>query len=152
MDEALIGETDPLVALSRHYAMTSASIVRLLRPIVTGRGDLTLLEALDTIEWFSSSVAGTIYRAVRRSCDPDFDATDLHGDANGSAKAALLSIEQSRRGWRVLMEPGRAIGDGVPARLVQMLDDLAVGVTERFARAMDSLRPGFDDPHEALLQ
>jgi len=59
---------------------------------------------------------------VSSSLDADFDPGDTQSDANGSAKVALLLIEESRQAWRVLMEPGRAAANGVPARLIATLD------------------------------
>lgn len=136
--------TDPLVALSRQYALTTWPITRALWPIVMERGDEGIVEALETIERLCTSVSSKVYRAVRGTTEPDFDATDLQSDPNGSAKIARLIIDESCRAWRVLMEIGRATADGVPARLVRMLDDLDVGVAARFPRAMEFIRPGFD--------
>jgi hypothetical protein len=43
------------------------------------------------------------------------------------------------------MEVGRAAADGVPAALVRMLDELDAILAARFPRAMEFVRPGFDD-------
>ena len=59
-------------------------------------------------------------------------------------KVALLLIEESRQAWRVLMQPGRAVADGLPARFVSMLDALEAGLMQRFPRAFEFIRPGFD--------
>jgi hypothetical protein len=77
--------------------------------------------------------------------EPDFDEADLQSDANGSAKVARLLVSESRAAWRVLMEVGRAAADGVPAALVRLLDELDAQLAARFPRAMDFIRPGFDD-------
>jgi hypothetical protein len=134
----------PIVALSRRYALTTWPITRALWPIVMARGDEAVIEALEAIERLCTSVASKIYRAVRGMEEPDFDAADLQSDPNGSAKVARLLIDESRRAWRVLMQPGRASADGVPAQLVRMLDDLDAGIGARFPRAMEFVRPGFD--------
>jgi hypothetical protein len=42
------------------------------------------------------------------------------------------------------METGKATANGVPAQAVRMLDELDVSVRERFPRAMEFVRPGFD--------
>jgi hypothetical protein len=135
---------DPMVALSRQYALTAWPITRALWPIVMTRGDDVIIEALETIERLCTSVSSKTYRAVRGMVEPDFDATDLQSDPNGSAKIARLLIDESRRAWRVLMQMGRATANGVPAKLVRMLDDLDAGVAARFPRAMEFVRPGFD--------
>lgn len=138
---------DVLVARSREYALITWRILRTLRPIVDMRGDRRVREALDTAEYFSGMVASKIFRAVWGAAQPEFDAGDVQDDANGSAKVARLFIDESRRAWRVLMEVGRASADGVPARLIALLNDLDAGMAARFPRAMDFVRPGFDvDP------
>ena len=149
-DEATFN--DVLVARSRDYALITWRILRTLRPIVEMRGDREVREALDTAEYFSGMVASKIFRAVWGAAEPEFDAEDLQDDANGSAKVARLFIDESRRAWRVLMDAGRASADGVPARLIAMLDDLDARVAARFPRAMDFVRPGFDfDPQDVTV-
>jgi hypothetical protein len=146
-DEATFN--DVLVARSRDYALITWRILRTLRPIVDLRGDRDAREALDTAEYFSGMVASMIFRAVWGADQPEFDAGDVQDDANGSAKVARLFIEESRRSWRVLMAVGRASADGVPARLIAMLNDLDAGMAARFPRAMDFVRPGFDTEGDA---
>jgi hypothetical protein len=130
--------------LAREYANTTWPILRALRPILQIRGEAALLEALETLELHSSSISAKIFRAVWSAAEAGFDAADPQNDANGSAKIAQLMVRDCRLAWRALMEPGQATEDGVPARLVRMLDGLDVGIGVRFPRAMDFLRPGFD--------
>jgi len=138
---------DPLVAKSREYTETVWPITRALRPILDARGDPHVIEALDTIDWFCLSVSSKTFRAVSGLYGDWGDPNDRQSDANGSAKVARLLIADSRRAWLVLMEAGRAAADGVPARLIKLLDDLDRDVAARFPRAMDFVRPGFDsDP------
>ncbi len=90
------------------------------------------------------TIASKVFRAVSSALADGQDATDLQSDANGSAKVALLLIEEARRDWRVLMQDGRAVANGVPARLVHTLDDLERELAARFPRALEFVRPGFD--------
>ena len=69
---------------------------------------------------------------------------DAQTDANGSAKVALLLIEESRQAWRALMQPGVAAADGAPPRFVALLDGLEAELHRRFPRAFEFVRPGFD--------
>jgi hypothetical protein len=137
-------EEDPLVLLARKYANTTWPILRALRPVLHIRGDAALVDALETLELYGSSISAKVFRAVSSAAEVDFDASDLQNDANGSAKIARLMVRESRRAWRELMEPGQATEDGVPARLVRMLGELDAAISTRFPRAMDFLRPGFD--------
>jgi hypothetical protein len=135
---------DPLVVKSRDYTGTAWPIARALRPILAARGDPAVIDALDTIESLCVTVSSKTFRAMSGFYGDWEDPSELQSDANGSAKMARLLIEESRRAWRVLMEAGRASADGVPARLVALLDDLDNDLAARFPRAMDFIRPGFD--------
>ncbi|MGE5833511.1 MAG: hypothetical protein ACM4AI_03445 [Acidobacteriota bacterium] len=137
-------EEDALVRLAREYSDTAWPILRALGPVLHMRGEAALIDARETLEVFSTSISAKVFRAVVTDADPALDPEDLQNDANGSAKVARLMIQDSRRAWRALMVPGRATEDGVPARLVRMLDDLDIRLGARFPRAMDFQRPGFD--------
>jgi hypothetical protein len=135
---------DPLVVRARDYATTTWPILRALRPVLDVRGEAVLLEALDTLEWSSTSISAKIFRAVWVTAEERLEGDEVQNDANGSVKVARLMIDEARRAWRTLMEPGQASADGVPARLVMLLDELDAGLEARFPRAMDFVRPGFD--------
>lgn len=135
---------DRLVQRGTEYAMQAWPIARALRPILAAGGDHIASAAAERLEEITGTVASKIYRAVSNTYESDFDFDDRQSDANGSAKVARLLIEESRRAWRVLTEAGRATADGVPARLIAVLDDLEAGLMERFPRALEFIRPGFD--------
>jgi len=135
---------DPLVARGSEYARASWSVLRGLIPILARRADGAASDAAERLEEMCVTIASKVFRAVSSALDADFDAADRQSDANGSAKVALLLIEESRQAWRVLMEPDRAAANGVPARLVTALDWIEAGLLERFPRALEFVRPGFD--------
>ncbi len=137
-------ERDPIIVRARDYATTAASVAKLVRPIAMERGDIVTVDAVNTIEWLCESIASKMYRAVYGSGDAAHDAGDVQSDVNGSAKIARLMIVDSARAWSVLMEIGRAVANGVPARLVRALSELDANIASRFPRAMDFVRPGFD--------
>lgn len=141
-------ESDPLVRLAREYSTTTAPIVRVLQPIVEERGDVAVIDAVDTITWFAFTISAKVFRAVSGANEPDFDPDEQQSDVNGSAKIARLFIAESRRAWRVLMEIGRAAADGVPAHLIVQLDAVDAGLRTRFPNAMGFVRPGFDEEYE----
>jgi hypothetical protein len=138
-------EADPLVALARRYSSTTWPIVQALGPIVVERGDAASIEAVSRIDEICGLISSKIYRAVSGTNEPDFDDSDVQNDANGSAKLARVLVADSRAAWRVLMEVGRAAANGVPAALVRVLDELDASLAARFPRAMEFVRPGFDD-------
>jgi hypothetical protein len=137
---------DPLAVQAREYGRLAWRIARAIAPIAAAREDAALVDAVDTIEWFSTMISAKLYRAICGVADGWEGAEESQADFNGSAKIALVGIGDSRRAWTVLMEAGRATADGVPAQAVRMLDALDAAVRERFPRVMAFVRPGFDDP------
>jgi hypothetical protein len=136
--------TDPLIRIAREYGSTTWPIVRALQPILQARGDAVLLEAMATLEAFSAGIPAKVFRAVWTTIGADVTPDQVQNEANGAAKVARLMIGEARQAWRTLMEPGQASRDGLPARLVGLLDQLDEGLKSRFPRAMDFVRPGFD--------
>jgi hypothetical protein len=140
---------DPLAIRAREYGALAWRIGRAIAPIAAARDDAPLVDAVETIEWFSSMIGSKLYRAICGQMEGWEGRDDAQTDFNGSAKIALIGIAESRRAWSVLMEAGRATADGVPARAVKMLEALDADVRERFPRVMEFVRPGFDDPEAA---
>ena len=136
---------DPLAAGARQYAELAWRITQALEPVVAQRGDPAVIEAVDTIGWFSTLISAKIRRAICGQSDGWEDPDGVQTDHNGSAKVALLGIAESRAAWGVLMEAGKATADGVPAQAVRMLDELDRDLRARFPRATEFVRPGFDE-------
>ena len=139
-------EDDPLVIRARDYSTIAWRVSRAVAPLVAARGDPAAIDAVETIEWFSSHIAAKIYRAVCGEADGRAVDAEVQTDYDGSAKAALAGISASLRAWRTLMESGKATADGVSARALVALDELATAVRARFPRADTFVRPGFDEP------
>jgi hypothetical protein len=145
-DEADRHRRDPLVLRAREYGHFAWRVGRAIIPIAIARGDPGVIEAVETFEWFASMIGSKIHRAVRGQLE-GWDAPDqVQSDCNGSAKIALIGIDESRRAWAVLMQAGKATADGVPAQAVRILGELDAAVRERFPRAVEFVRPGFDEP------
>jgi hypothetical protein len=136
---------DPLAVRAREYGRLAWRIGRAIAPLAAARDDAPLIDAVATIEWFSSMISAKVYRAVCGQAEGWEGREEVQNDFNGSAKIALIGIGESRRAWAVLMEAGRATADGVPAQAVRMLEELEASVRERFPRVMEFVRPGFDE-------
>jgi hypothetical protein len=136
---------DPLAVRARTYGQLAWRVGRAIAPIAAARGDARLVEATETIEWFSWMIGAKLYRAICGQGEGWERRDEAQTDFNGSAKIALIGIGESRRAWGVLMEAGRATADGVPAQAVKLLEALDAEVRDRFPRLMDFVRPGFDD-------
>lgn len=135
---------DPLVARGAEYARLSWPILKTLRPILARHDDRQARDAAERLEETFATVASKIFRAVSSSLSIDHDPSDMQSDANGSAKVALLLIEESRQAWRVLTQPGRAVGNGAPVKLIALLEGLELELLTRFPHALAFVRPGFD--------
>ena len=143
-DAGFRAEDDPLVARGKEYAGGSLRVLQALRPHIARQGGAAASDALERLEEMCLTVASKIYRAVSSALESRSSVADPQGDANGSAKVALLLIEESRQAWRVLMQPGAAFGNGAPARFIKVLDELETGLHEKFPLALTFVRPGFD--------
>lgn len=148
-DAAARHDADPLVVRAREYGHLAWLVGRAVAPLVAGRGDAAAIDAIETIEWFSTRIGSKIYRAVWGRAEGWDGQHEVQNDVNGSAKAAVLGIRESHAAWLTLMEAGRAAADGVPARAVKTLEDLDAAVGARFPRFADFIRPGFDEPDVA---
>ena len=137
---------DPLAVRAREYGHLAWRIGRAIAPIAAARDDAPLVDAVETIEWFSSMISSKLYRAICGQAEGWEGPVEVQTDFNGSAKIALIGIGESRRAWAVLMEAGRATADGVPAQAVRILEELDAAVRDRFPRVMAFVRPGFDEP------
>jgi hypothetical protein len=109
-------------------------------------------EALDTIGWYAWMVPAKVHRALhglagRASIWADEDA--VQNDWNGSAKAARLAVTESQRGWDTLLLAGQAPPDARLRATRELLDRIDEGLAARFTRAMEFVRPGFDEPEIA---
>ena len=137
---------DPLAVRAREYGHLAWRIGRAIAPIAVARDDAPLVDAVETIEWFSSMISSKLYRAICGQAEGWEGPDEAQTDFNGSAKIALVGIGESRRAWAVLMEAGRATANGVPAQAVRILEELDAAVRDRFPQVMAFVRPGFDEP------
>src|SRR5258708_35838694 len=100
---------DPIVVRSREYAHLAWRVAKALAPVVVARGDPLVVNAVETIEWFSTVISSKVYRAVAGQAEMWRGGDDdVQRDHDGSAKVALIGIAESRESWRVLMEHGNA--------------------------------------------
>ena len=135
---------DPVVAKAAEYAQACWPAIQTLRPILKANSHEAAGETIDRLEEMCATIASKVFRAISGTFNIGADPKDVQGDANGSAKVALLLIEESRQAWRDLMRPGASVADGLPARFVEMLDVIEAGLMQKFPRAFEFIRPGFD--------
>jgi len=137
-------DQDLLVMRGKEYANGTLQVLRALRPRLTRIKDAEAIDACDRLEESCLTVASKVFRAVSSHLSDPAGTNEAQADANGSAKVALLLIDESRRAWRLLASPGRSFGNGAPRRFVVVLETLEAGLLERFPNAFSFVRPGFD--------
>jgi hypothetical protein len=140
---------DPLQRLATGYTHAALKLVdglsaaRALR-----RWPPEVDAAVETIGWYAGMVGAKVYRALHGFADRS-DAWEeedvVQNDWNGTAKLARLIVTESKDAWRVVMEAGEAAPESPLTELVALLDRIDAGLADRFPRAMEFLRPGFDD-------
>jgi hypothetical protein len=146
-DDAPGAMDDVLVVKAREYSLAA---YRLLQPLesaaATGALSADVRDAIDSILWLSTPIASKVFRAVsglEQSSSPDDHPTQ--NDAHGSAKIARLMIAESLAAWRVINEEGRAPIDSPTRAVTSTLERVEQELAGRFPRAMEFVRPGFDE-------
>jgi hypothetical protein len=102
-------------------------------------------DARDVIAWFHTLIAAKVHRALTKS--PDIDVEDDEFDNDGSAKVALLGIDESHAAWIELVERGAVTAsdaDGFIADLVW----LGEALERARPKARAFIRPAFDEPED----
>jgi hypothetical protein len=143
---------DPLQRLATAYAVAAFKLVDALSTARRLRSwPRNVTEAIDTIAWNAGLIGAKVHRALHGfATRHDVSDEDIvQNDWNGSAKVARLIVTESRDAWRVVMEAGNAAASSPLTELVKLLGRIDDGLAERFPRAMEFLRPGFDQPDRA---
>jgi len=145
---------DPLQKLATAYTHAALKLVdglssaRALR-----RWPPEVDAAVETIGWYAGMVGAKVYRALHGFADRTeaWEEDVVQNDWNGTAKLARLIVAESKDAWRLVMAAGEATPDSPLTELVALLDRIAAGLAERFPRAMEFLRPGFDESDVASV-
>lgn len=146
-DDAI--RADPLQKLATGYTHATLSVVDAMAAArATCQWSVEVDAALDTIAWHSGMVSAKVHRALHglaergQYCQED----PVQNDWNGSAKLARIIVSESQQAWRVVLRAGEAPDHSPLLELVVLLDRIDQALLERFPRAMEFVRPGFDEP------
>jgi hypothetical protein len=134
----------PLAARAMAYCEAAHRWLR-ARNLGEGSGPA---DPASVISWYSTFVPAKISRALHGLAWHDDDELEETRDHEGSAKVALIGIEESHAAWLQLVDSGVAAPkdvDTMIADLIWLTDEL-----ERlFPRARAFVRPVFDEPEVA---
>jgi hypothetical protein len=151
LDETI--DTDLLLKAAKDYGHRTLDIVEQLQKVEQLAGwPLHVSAAVETISWYAFFLSAKIHRALYGLVDRNAHAGDAHAvqnDWNLSAKAARMAIAESCRAWDILLDAGSAEPQSPLRELVGLLQKIDTELAGRFPRAMESVRPGFDEPEVA---
>ena len=140
-------DEDPLVVAAHQYASESWKLLDALEPQLGPGVAVDVRDAIDSLQRLSTMIGPKIYRALAGLIDPLSPADHpTQNDAHGSAKTARLMITDSLAAWRVVNQLGRASPDSPTRTLAAMLERIDQELAQRIPRAMEFVRPGFDEP------
>jgi hypothetical protein len=144
---------DPLHELAFTYTEAAFALVSGLERLAPfHEWSPVVREAVDTIGWYAGMVSAKTHRALHGFAERDtlgVDEDPIQNDWNGSAKVARIAIAESQRAWDTLLRVGQAPPDARLRQTRELLDRIDAGIASRFPRAMDFVRPGFDEPEIA---
>ena len=99
-------------------------------------------EPAEVIRWHHFLVQAKIYRALHGKADEWFEADDLESDAYGSAKVALIAMDDMMAAWLGLAEQPK--GHAEIAEAMDLLVKTREALEAALPRARQFVRPGFD--------
>jgi hypothetical protein len=138
---------DPLQKLATAYVHAAFNVIDAIVPARTlRRWSSDVEDALDTISWNAGMVGAKIYRALYGFAERGAAEDPIQNDWNGSAKLARILVGESKSAWQLVMREGEAPDHSPLLELVGLLDKIESGLVERFPKAADFVRPGFDQP------
>jgi hypothetical protein len=146
-------DVDPLLKSAREYGRRAFEIVLALEAAERlSNWSAEVRSAIDTIAWYSSFIPVKVHRALHGHVEAGLDEPILQSDWNLTAKAARMAIAESIRAWKIVLEAGDAPAQSPLRDLVDCLTSIDGDLTDRFPRAMEGVRPGFDEPDVAAGQ
>jgi len=142
-----IQEKHPITIQAESYAekvkrwLESNQLEMESRLIAAENDEIT--KALESITWFQLFIPAKVARAISSVEQIDVDE-HIKYDCNGSAKIALLAIDESLQGWQTFLQHIPHKEDSL-LNLLKHLDKLKNNLELQFPDARSFSRPGFDD-------
>ena len=140
-------DNHPLTTAGKKYANAASDWFREFDQTIEISNSEMLEDAREVIQWYQYQIAVKTIRALsgrKEELEEDPAIVDFPKDSDGSAKVAMIGIDRSMAGWRMmqLSLPERAESI-VP--LILQLERLRRRLEKSFPEARDFVRPGFDE-------
>jgi hypothetical protein len=104
---------------------------------------------LEVVHHYQHFVTAKVYRALHGMHDEFFDPLDMEGDAYGTAKAALIAMDELMDAWLAIGGGPKAIAE--IAEAVDLLGKTRAALEAALPRAREFVRPGFDTRSAAVV-
>ena len=143
-------DAHPLACAGGAYMHVVHKLQKRLAATSSAFRDPVARAAFDAIDHHACLIGGRTRRATSELVgDEDARAfaqsLGVQSDGHGCAKVVRLAIAESRDAWTYLQTIGVLKSAGVPAAMLVRLEALDRQVQKYFPRAMEFVRPGFDD-------
>jgi hypothetical protein len=105
-------------------------------------------DSIEVILWYQHQIYVKIVRAFNgkfKEAKDNWD--DIPKDSDGTAKVALIGIDNSQKAWEYLNDQLRDNNDSILDMLIH-LDRLKNQVEKEFPEASKFIRPGLDEPEK----
>ena len=134
-------DNHPLTKAAKKYANLASDWFRELdQTIVSEKFDP---DAREIIQWYQYQIGVKTIRALSGRKE-ELEGEPGPADSDGSAKVALIGIDRSVLGWRLMQLSVPEYADSVIPLILQ-LERLRNRVEKHFPNARAFVRPGFDD-------
>ena len=128
----------------------------MLRNLDSSGNAAAIAAAVTDVTALAGSIGAKIYRAISSSyLDYDLSQVGDHpvqNDANGSAKIALLMIEESKTAWNIITDTPSVLDRGLTRDLMARLEAIERDMRRRYPNAMSFVRPGFDEEIPGIVR
>ena len=129
--------------IAREPALTLAKAYTTAAEVALGElGEAGAHDAAEVVRWHQYFIWIKVHRALHGKMDEWFEPTDMESDAYGSAKAALVAMDDVMAAWLALGEHTASVSAVHEA--VELLGRARAAVESAFPRAREFVRPGFD--------
>lgn len=101
--------------------------------------------ALEIIQWYFFFIRAKVSRAFSGLNDEDYlKAYPIQNDMNGSAKIAIVAIDNSLAAWEMLRQHFPDETDNILDNMLA-LSNMKKNILLHFPKVMEFIRPGFDE-------
>lgn len=129
--------------IAKQPALTLAKAYTTAAKVALGElGEAGARDAAEVVRWHQYFIWIKVHRALHGKMDEWFEPDDLEADAYGSAKAALVAMDDVMAAW---LELGQHTGSVSAVReAVELLERARDALEAALPRARAFVRPGFD--------